>query len=230
MKKNDLLFVAFMAALFLPFFVSADAYAFYNQANAEHGMLLSFLKFALLATAGEMLGLRIRTGSYNQPGFGILPRAIVWGLLGFTIKLAFVIFGKGTPAFLTYMGLEDAGSLMGGAFGAGKLLVAFSISAAMNLIYAPVMMTLHKITDTHILNNGGTLRGLLRPIRFGDIMTGINWQVQWNFVFKKTIPFFWIPAHTLTFLLPEQFQVLFAALLGIALGVILAVASLKGRR
>lgn len=230
MKKNDLLFVAFMAALFLPFFVSADAYAFYNQANAEHGMLLSFLKFALLATAGEMLGLRIRTGSYNQPGFGILPRAIVWGLLGLTIKLAFVIFGKGTPAFLTYMGLEDAGSLMGGAFGAGKLLVAFSISAAMNLIYAPVMMTLHKITDTHILNNGGTLRGLLRPIRFGDIMTGINWQVQWNFVFKKTIPFFWIPAHTLTFLLPEQFQVLFAALLGIALGVILAVASLKGRR
>ena len=230
MKKNDLLFVAFMAALFLPFFVSADAYAFYNQANAEHGMLLSFLKFALLATAGEMLGLRIRTGNYNQPGFGILPRAIVWGLLGLTIKLAFVIFGKGTPAFLTYMGLEDAGSLMGGAFGAGKLLVAFSISAAMNLIYAPVMMTLHKITDTHILNNGGTLRGLLRPIRFGDIMTGINWQVQWNFVFKKTIPFFWIPAHTLTFLLPEQFQVLFAALLGIALGVILAVASLKGRR
>lgn len=219
-----------MAALFLPFFVSADAYAFYNQANAEHGMLLSFLKFALLATAGEMLGLRIRTGSYNQPGFGILPRAIVWGLLGLTIKLAFVIFGKGTPAFLTYMGLQDAGSLMGGAFGAGKLLVAFSISAAMNLIYAPVMMTLHKITDTHILNNGGTLRGLLRPIRFGDIMTGINWQVQWNFVFKKTIPFFWIPAHTLTFLLPEQFQVLFAALLGIALGVILAVASLKGRR
>lgn len=230
MKKNDLLFVAFMAALFLPFFVSADAYAFYNQANAEHGMLLSFLKFALLATAGEMLGLRIRTGSYNQPGFGILPRAIVWGLLGLTIKLAFVIFGKGTPAFLTYMGLEDVGSLMGGAFGAGKLLVAFSISAAMNLIYAPVMMTLHKITDTHILNNGGTLRGLLRPIRFGDIMTGINWQVQWNFVFKKTIPFFWIPAHTITFLLPEQFQVLFAALLGIALGVILAVASLKGRR
>ena len=230
MKKNDLLFVAFMAALFLPFFVSADAYAFYNQANAEHGMLLSFLKFALLATAGEMLGLRIRTGSYNQPGFGILPRAIVWGLLGLTIKLAFVIFGKGTPAFLTYMGLEDAGSLMGGAFGAGKLLVAFSISAAMNLIYAPVMMTLHKITDTHIINNGGTVAGLFKPIRFGDIMASINWQVQWNFVFKKTIPFFWIPAHTITFLLPEQFQVLFAALLGIALGVILAVASLKGRR
>jgi hypothetical protein len=47
---------------------------------------------------------------------------------------------------------------------------------------------------------------------------------MWGFVFKKTIPFFWIPAHTITFLLPPDVQVLFAALLGIALGTILAVA------
>jgi len=53
--------------------------------------------------------------------------------------------------------------------------------------------------------------------------------VQWNFVFKKTIPFFWYPAHTITFLLPVDYQVLFAAILGIALGTILAMASLKGR-
>jgi hypothetical protein len=51
--------------------------------------------------------------------------------------------------------------------------------------------------------------------------------VQWNFVFKKTIPLFWFPAHTITFLLPSQFQVLFAALLGVALGVILAIANNK---
>jgi hypothetical protein len=41
-------------------------------------------------------------------------------------------------------------------------------------------------------------------------------------VFKKTIPFFWYPAHTITFLLPSEQRVLFAALLGIALGVLLA--------
>jgi hypothetical protein len=51
--------------------------------------------------------------------------------------------------------------------------------------------------------------------------------VQWNFVLKKTIPFFWIPAHTITFLMPADFRVLFAALLGIVLGVILAVANMK---
>ena len=55
----------------------------------------------------------------------------------------------------------------------------------------------------------------------------MNWRVQWNFVFKKTIPFFWYPAHTITFLLPEETRVLFAALLGVALGVILAVAARK---
>jgi len=111
------------------------------------------------------------------------------------------------------------------AFCFSKVLVALSISTAMNLIYAPVMMTLHKITDTHIISNGGTVKGLLRPIRFNEIVVNLNWNVQWNFVFKRTIPFFWIPAHTITFLLPADFQVLFAALLGVALGVILAIAN-----
>jgi len=58
---------------------------------------------------------------------------------------------------------------------------------------------------------------------------GINWNIQWHFVFKKTIPFFWIPAHTITFLLPADFQVLFAALLSVMLGLILAIASLKSK-
>jgi ABC-type phosphate/phosphonate transport system permease subunit len=60
-----------------------------------------------------------------------------------------------------------------------------------------------------------------------EIITNLNWKVQWSFVFKKTIPFFWYPAHTITFLLPQNFQVLFAAFLGVALGVILSIANLK---
>ena len=51
--------------------------------------------------------------------------------------------------------------------------------------------------------------------------------MQWNFVFKKTIPFFWIPAHTLTFCLPADLQVLFAAICGVALGLILSIAAMK---
>lgn len=228
MKRNDIIVIAATALVLLPFFVSETVYNFYVDYNASHGMIMSFIKFAILATFGEAIGLRIRTGNYNQKGFGLIPRAIVWGFLGLTIKLAFVLFATGVPVFLAYMGVENAPVVMKESFSLSKLLVAFSISAAMNIIYAPIMMTVHKVTDTHIVNNGGTILGLFKPINFGEILSGINWKVQWSFVFAKTIPFFWIPAHTLTFLLPADFQVLFAAVLGIALGVLLAIASLKG--
>ncbi|MDO9512485.1 MAG: Mpv17/PMP22 family protein [Bacteroidales bacterium] len=229
MKKNDLYFLLFVMALFLPFITIDSLFRWYTEFNLNHGLIMSFFKFAILATMGEALGLRIKTGVYNAPGFGLIPRAIVWGFLGITIKIAFIIFTNGSISLLGYIGFTSAPEIFAGNLSWGKLLIAFTISTTMNLTYAPIMMSLHKITDTHILNHGGTIPGLFKPISVGQILTGINWDVMWNFVFKKTIPFFWIPAHTITFLLPEQFQVLFAAILGIALGVILAVAAVMGR-
>ena len=85
----------------------------------------------------------------------------------------------------------------------------------------------HKITDTHIGHCGGSVKALLTPIPMKRIMTELNWAVLWGFVFKKTIPLFWYPAHTITFLLPPNMRVLFAAILGIVLGVLLAVAAKK---
>ncbi|NVN95890.1 MAG: Mpv17/PMP22 family protein [Bacteroidetes bacterium] len=228
MKKNDFLVIGGVILLFLPFFVFSSVFGFYENFNKIHPMIMSFIKFAILATLGESIGLRIKEGRYNYRGFGLLPRAIVWGFLGLTIQMAFVIFSQGIPVFLTKTLGLDFGKSEEMTFGS-KLLIAFCISAAMNIIYAPVMMTLHKITDLHIINNGGTVNGLLQPIKMGEIMSNINWNVQWNFVFKKTIPFFWIPAHTITFMLPPEYRVLFAALLGIALGVILSLAAIKGK-
>ena len=123
--------------------------------------------------------------------------------------------------------MENATSVMGESLSWSKVFVAFCISVGMNTIFAPVFMTLHKITDTHILSHGGTLSGFFTPIKMGEIMANLNWRVQWNFVFKKTIPFFWFPAHTITFLLPGDMRVLFAALLGVVLGVLLAIATHK---
>lgn len=227
-KGKDILFFCGVILLFVPFAVSKDILDFYINFNHDHGLVTSFVKFAILATIGEVIGLRIKTGSYYKIGFGILPRMIVWGFLGITIKIAFVIFATGTPVFLQSIGLEHAQEVMVSSFTFEKLLVAFSISVAMNVIYAPVMMTFHKITDMHILANGGTIVGFFTPIKFKKYFVNLDWNVQWNFVFKKTIPFFWIPAHTITFLMPTDFQVLFAALLGIALGTILAIADMMG--
>jgi hypothetical protein len=230
MQKKDLLFALIVLLFFLPFFLYSPLLESYKSVNQQHGMIMSFIKFAILATLGEVIGLRIKTGGYNKPGFGILPRAIVWGFLGLTIQMAFIIFASGAPAFLEHLGVEGASNLLGqNKLTLSKTLVAFTISTTMNLIYAPVMMTLHKVTDTHIEMNGGTVSGLLKPVKMDEIMAGINWRVQWNFVFKKTIPFFWIPAHTITFLLPGDYRVLFAAVLGIILGVFLAIAAVKGK-
>lgn len=227
MKKNDILFILLVAVLFLPFFVSETIYEWYKAFNASHGMVMSFIKFAILATLGEMLGLRISTGVYYHKTFGLIPRMVVWGLLGMGINMAMIIFSKGTPLFLEYMGMVETTNLMAGPFCPTKVLVALAISVAMNSIFAPVFMTLHKITDTHIANCGGSVRALATPIPMARIFAGLNWTVLWSFVFKKTIPLFWYPAHTITFLLPPDMRVLFAAILGIVLGVLLAIAAKK---
>ena len=80
MKKQDFLFVFTLIVIFLPFFVSDALYDWYKSFNAAHGMIMSFVKFGVLATLGEILGLRISSGVYNRKGFGVLPRAVVWGL------------------------------------------------------------------------------------------------------------------------------------------------------
>jgi hypothetical protein len=223
MKRHDFLFVLLILALFVPFFLSQSLYDSYCQFNQEHGLVMSFLKFAVLATLGESLGLRIRKGVYDYKGFGLLPRAIVWGFLGITIKVSFLLFQPGAVNFLGYIGVAA-----GDSFGF-KLLQAFTASALMNFIFAPVMMSLHKITDTHIIETGGTVRGLFSKVDVAVILQKVDWRTMWGFVFKYTIPLFWIPAHTITFLLPASFQVLFAAILGIVLGVILAFAANKAK-
>ena len=227
MKKIDIIFTLIIIALFSPFFLSGDLYASYQWFNAEHGMIMSFIKFAILSTLGEMIGLRISTGTYLNRTFGLVPRMVVWGFLGMGINMSMIIFSRGVPLFLEYMGMHDASLTISGPLSWGKVGVALAISVAMNTIFAPVFMTFHKISDIHIAHHQGSVKALLTPIPMKKIMSQLNWEVQWGFVFKKTIPLFWYPAHTITFLLPPDSRVLFAALLGVALGVLLAVASKK---
>lgn len=229
MKKYDILFITLSVFCFSPFFFP-EVFDAYMQVNTAHPYWLAFAKFAVLATYGEVIGLRIKTGRYSEKGFGILPRAIVWGLLGVWIAIAMKTFATGAPVMAQSLGIEGVADAMKGALSLEKVLGAFFISVMMNTSFGPVFMTIHKVTDTHILANGGSLRAIITPLPFGKILASLNWKVQWGFVFKKTIPFFWIPAHTITFLLPAQFQVLFAAFLGVVLGVFLSVAAVIGRK
>ena len=108
MKRTDIYFALAIVAIFLPFVMCEPLYEGYKAFNASHGMVMSFLKFGILSTLGEMLGCRISTGRYVTPTFGVLPRMVVWGFLGMGINMAMIIFSKGTPMFMEYMGMTDA--------------------------------------------------------------------------------------------------------------------------
>ena len=230
MKKTDILVFCGVLACLAPFLIFPEFYGAYKLVNAQHPLSMAFLKFAVLATFGEVLGLRIKSGYYNAPGFGILPRAIVWGVLGVWMAAAMGFYRAGVPTWLSgFPAFAEMKTAMSGGFSGMKLCASFMISLLINVSFAPIFMVLHKITDAHIAHCGGSLRFLVTPIDMADQLARLNWQVQWDFVSRKTIPRFWIPAHTITFILPGDFQVLFAALLGIALGLILSIAAIRSR-
>lgn len=231
MKRSDLAVLGVTIAVFLPFFIFPSLLLAYKEINATHAYAMSFIKFAVLATFGECLGLRMRTGSYHRQGFGILPRAIVWGFLGITIKIAFVIFGEGAPLMLKTFGVtfpvsNPADILRQPGFSGIKLLAAFAVGTTLNLFFAPVFMAFHRITDMHILNTSGTLKGFFTPVPVRKYIVEGDWLTFWNFVVKKTIPLFWIPAQTINFMLPEGYRILVAAIYSVILGVLLSLAAL----
>ena len=213
-SKNRLLDILWIAAVggAIIFMLVPPMSAWYQLANASMPYLAAFVKFFLLASLGEYLAKRIQTNRWQLPSFW-LGRALVWGFLGMAIALAFQLFSGGVQSAAGSGFLPQSSS---------KLLNAFMISAIMNIIFAPVMMGFHRFTDTWF-----DLRAAGESTAFNNLVEAIDWQQFFSFVVLKTIPFFWIPAHTITFLLPDEYRVLMAAVLSIALGLILSLVRRK---
>ena len=205
-----LLTIAFIALLLI---IPATHEIFITNTK-HHPYIMGFIKVSILATMGELLALRIVTNEWKKTS-GMLYRAIVWGLIGMTFVVIFDIFFSGvTGAVAKHIlpGKPDS-----------KLLIAFLTSSFMNLAFAPTFMAFHRVTDTFIDMGEGKLSKIFR-VKLADVVGKIDWKGFISFVVCKTIPFFWIPAHTITFMLPPEYRVLMAAFLSIALGGILAFA------
>ncbi len=230
MKRTDIIFTFVFVGLFVPFFLSDKLYEFFVWFSTDWAFTASFIKFAILATMGEMLGSRIRSGIYLPAGFALVYRAVVWGFLGMTVKAAFMIFGGGVPLIASHFGMENPSAVMAGPLTGARVLLAFAISTFLNLFYAPVLMVTHRVSDLHIAAAGGDRRRLLTVPDVTRLLASIDWNSMWGIVLKKSIPLFWIPAQTINFLLPEEFRMLVAALYSTVLGVILALAAGAGRR
>jgi hypothetical protein len=160
--------------------------------------LSAAIQFGLLGTLGELgaASLRARRPILPCTPIQVLLKVGAWALLGLVIKAGFVGMKGFTRALVDHHVLP---SFLGSGLG-----WAFSLSTLTNLFFGPQMMLFHRLEDNLILRRRGF-----------DGMVPAIWTLAW----------FWIPAHTLTFSLPPEFQVGLAALWSLALGVILGLAA-----
>jgi len=194
---------------FTTFLVLPQTQQVFIQWTSNHPYLMGFIKFALLATMGELLALRLANKAWKLPA-GMIYKIAIWGLIGVLITFMFSFYSAGVSKMMEQIRITFGNRLF------SMLLPAFLTSLIMNLTFGIVFMAMHRMSDTYIEmrfhQKKPTLKGLVQAIQ---------WDSFISFVVFKTIPLFWIPAHTITFLLPGYYRVVVAAYLSIILGVIL---------
>jgi hypothetical protein len=212
-KKGDFLWGLVLFLWILVLAIPSTRITFIEITDA-YPYMGGFVKFSILATMGDLLGVRILKGKWIIPR-GFVYKAIVWGVLGMMITLVFTVFMGGTAA------AQTAGRL---PFQGSKLAQAFLGSAIMNLTFGPMMYIYHKFGDLYIdakyENNGGR-------VTVKDLVDKVDWYNMVSFSWLKTCPLIWIPIHTIVFLLPPEYRVLTSAFLSILLGMLIAI-SKKG--
>lgn len=161
---------------------------------SQHPFQSAAIQFAILGTLGEVVAASLRAGKVALPCTRrqLVLKILAWSLLGLVIKGGFVAMKGFTQALLE-------NGMLPSYFNQG-LGHAFALSTLTNLFFGPQMMAFHRWEDNLILGERG-FKGIERA-----------WA---------TLVWFWIPAHTVTFMLPYEFQIGLAALWGLVLGVIL---------
>jgi len=152
----------------------------------------AMIQFAFLGTLGDMIA------KWLQKGQLFMPYSLVTLLLKMLEWAILAVCIK--YAFVGFQGFVDG--LVGhdmlpelGLFGR-----AFSVSLTMNLQFGLLLVIFHRYLDNVIA----------RESNWANLDKGM-----------KSLVWFWIPAHTLTFMLDKPFQIGLAALWSVVLGIIL---------
>lgn len=165
-------------------------------------MASAAIQFGILGTMGELVSAWIRRRRIGLPFslMQLIMKILGWALLGWIIKYGFTGMKGFTHA------LVDAHLLP--AFTGAGLGWAVAVSVLTNVLFGPQMMAFHRLTDNLIMRQKG--------------FSGIQ-KAWW------TLIWFWIPAHTVTFSLPRDYQIGLAALWSVALGVIMGLTATRNR-
>ena len=180
--------------------------------SGSHPYIMGFIKFALLATAGELIAAFIKTGKITVP-CKIVWRFVIWGIIGVWITFMMTVYKYASGHMMADGKLPGVGITP---------LFALFTSVLMNTSFGPTFMAVHKISDKMLEMSANK-----EKLSIKGAVLGVDWSNFVSFTILKTVPFFWIPAHFVTFLLPSEYQVIMAAALSIALGVILSIGGRK---
>ena len=163
-----------------------------------HPLWSAAAQFAVLGTLGEVLSLVVRGKRLKALGgwWRVLLKLAAWGVLGVVIKYGFTGMKGFVDALIAKSMLPPAAH--------GSVLWAFLVSIFTNVLFGPQMMLFHRLEDC--------------LIAWKWDLTGL--KKAW-----LTLAWFWIPAHTVTFSLPADYQIGLAALWSVALGFIMGLTS-----
>ena len=160
-----------------------------------HPILMAVIQFSILGTFGEIISKWIVRKKIFMP-YSIpilLWKMVVWSILAVCIKYAFTGFKGYVTAIVHHHLLPEI-------FAKPGLARAFALSAFTNLQFGLLLVILHRVLDNLVLS-----------------------KKNWDNLDKGMLSliWFWIPAHTVTFILPVHFQIGLAALWSVVLGIIL---------
>jgi len=157
-----------------------------------HPVLTAMAQFAVLGTLGETASKWLAARRFYLP-FGV--RGTVLRMLGWAGLAVCIKY-----AFTGFVAFVDG--LINNALlpRAGSLGKAFAVSLSMNLQFGPFLVIAHRLIDN-----------------------AIDGRSDWANLDKGLLSllWFWVPAHTITFLLPLELRIGLAAVWSVALGLIL---------
>jgi len=166
--------------------------SWYIELVTAQPIITAIIQFAVLGTLGDIISYWIVERRIFSPyDF----KTLILKIIEWSILAMMIKY-----AFIGFLGFVESlieNNYLPQLEGIGK---SFAISTSMNLQFGPLLVITHRLMDNFIAGKQ-------------------NWKnLDKGFY---SLLWFWIPAHTVTFILPKEFQIGLAALWSLALGIIL---------
>jgi len=164
----------------------------YVELVTQYPIYSAMLQFAILGTFGDIISKWMQRGKIFQP--------YAWSVIFLKMIEWAVIALTIKYAFVGFKAFVDGLQAHHLVPQLGKFGRAFAVSASMNLQYGLFLVIFHRFLDNLIA----------RQNNWKNIEKGM-YSLVW----------FWIPAHTITFMLARPYQIGLAAVWSVVLGIIL---------